>query len=234
LARARTRRGRSGFRLGLRRGHQVGLREHAVNVIHGFQEARILMVARPRHGDAEIGADVPGILPQHHHAVGQRHRFFDVVSDDEDRARGHFLAVPKFQQFRAQVLRGEHVERGERLVHEEHFRLHHQRAGEADALLHAAGKFLGISLLEAVQAHRIENAQGALHALHRPDAARLERRFHIVEHRQPREQREALKTMETFARAGHRLAVPQHLSRRGRRKAGEHAQHGGFARAGWP
>ena len=54
-------------------------------------------------------------------------------------ARGHFVAVPQLQQLAAQVLGGEHVEGGERLVHEQHFRLHHQRAGESDALLHAAG-----------------------------------------------------------------------------------------------
>ncbi len=80
--------------LGLRRGHQVGLREHAVDVIHGFQEGRVLMVARPRHGDAKIRADVTRIFSQYHHAVGQRHRFFNVVGDDEDGARRHLLAVP--------------------------------------------------------------------------------------------------------------------------------------------
>ena len=44
---------------------------------------------------------------------------------------------------------GEHVERGERLVEEEHLGMHDQRAREADALLHPAGQLLGERFLVA-------------------------------------------------------------------------------------
>ena len=83
-------------------------------------------------------------------------------------ARGrHLLVEPQLQQLGAQVLRGEHIERRERLVHEQHFRLDHQRAREADALLHAAGEFLGIRGLEAVEADGVDHLQRALVALDR-------------------------------------------------------------------
>jgi hypothetical protein len=190
-------------------GGSIRLREHAIDVIDNLEEARVLAVARTRNGDPEIGADAAGVLAQHHDAVGQRDGLFDVVSDDEDRARGHLLAFPQLQQFGAQVLGGEHVERGERLVHEEHFGLHHQRAGETDALLHAAGKLLREGGFETVEAHRVDGPEAALHALVRRRSDGFERRLDVIEHRQPGKQREALKhDGDVGARAGQRFAVP--------------------------
>ncbi len=195
-----------------------------------------MAVARARHGDAEIGADAAGILAQHHHPVGQQDRFFDVVGDDEDGAGGHFLAVPELEQLRAQVLGGEHVERGKRLVHEEHFRLHDQCAGEADALLHAAGKLLGVRRARSRPGPPNRGCAGlrfmrSVAAMPRAlsGASTLSS---TVSHGN---NAKLWKTMETFGHGpGHRLAVPQHLARGGRSEAGEHAQHGGFARARWP
>ena len=180
-----------GYRL--ERGRQIGPREDAVNVIDQVGEAGILAVARPRQRHPEIGADGGRILAQHDDAVGQQHGFFDIVRDHEDRARGHFVALPKLQQLAAQVLGGEHIERRERLVHEEHLGLHHQRAREAHTLLHASGKLLRIGVFEAVQAHRVQDLHAALGAFGDRHAARLQRRRDIFEHRQPRKQREALK-----------------------------------------
>jgi hypothetical protein len=81
---------------------------------------------------------VAGVAPQHDDAVGQQDRLFNVVGDQEDGLGGHGLVGPQLEQFAAQVLGGQHVERGERLVHEEHLRLDDQGAGKADPLLHAA------------------------------------------------------------------------------------------------
>ena len=146
-------------------GCDVGPGQHLVDVVDQLRERRRLAVARLRQRDPEIGADVAGIAAQHDDAVGQQHGLFDVVGDEEDGPGGDGLLLPQLQQFAAQVLRGEHVERGERLVHEEDFRLDHQRAREADALLHAAGEFLGIGGLEAVETDGVEHAQAALAAL---------------------------------------------------------------------
>ena len=220
---------------GLRGGHEVGLGEDAINVVDGFVEAQVEVLAGVGYADPEIGADAAGILSQHHHAVGQGDGFFDVVGDEEDGAGGHFLAEPQFHQLAAQVFGGEHVERGERLVHEEDFGLHDQGAGKPDALFHAAGEFLGEGGFEAVEAHRIQDFQAAPHALVGGNAARLERGLHVIQHGEPGKQGEALKhDGDVGARAGEGLAVPENLAGTGTRKTGKNAQEGGFARAGRP
>ena len=80
---------------------------------------------------------------------------------------GDALLLPEVEQVGAQRLGGQHVERGERLVHQQDFRLHDERAREADALAHAAGKLLGIGAFEAVEADRVDRLQRALAGLAR-------------------------------------------------------------------
>jgi len=103
------------------------------------------------------------------------------------------VALPELDQLAAQILGGQHIERGKRLVHEEHLGLDHQGARETNTLFHPAGQFLGVGVFETVEPNRIEDTHAALGALSGGNAARLERRRHILEHRKPREQREALK-----------------------------------------
>ena len=127
--------GCSGQDAGLHRG----LRQDFIHVVHDLGKALGLAVARMRQPHGEVRANARRVVAQHDDAVGQRHGFFDVVGDHKNRARGNLVPVPQFQQFAAQRFRGQHVERGERLVHEKHFRLDHQRPRKADALLHSAG-----------------------------------------------------------------------------------------------
>ena len=192
-----------------------------------------LAVARLRQLHLEVGADVAGIAAEHDDAIGQQHGFFNVVGDDEDGLGGHGFLGPQLQQFAAQVLGGEHVERGERLVHEEHFRLDDQGARKADALPHAAGKLLGIRGLEAVETDRVEHLHAAVAALGGGNAARLQRSLDVFKHGEPGKEREALKhDGDVDLRVGDGLFVPVDLAGGGPREAGQHAQHGGFAGAG--
>ncbi len=69
---------------------------------------------------------------------------------------------PQIEQVGAQGLGGQHVERRERLVHQQHRRMHHQRAREADPLAHAARQLLRIGALEAVEADQVDGRQRAL------------------------------------------------------------------------
>ena len=48
------------------------------------------------------------------------------------------------------------VEGGEGLVHQQDARIDRQGAGEIDALLHAAGKLMGIVIFKTVQADQVE------------------------------------------------------------------------------
>src|SRR5580704_13677447 len=116
-----------------------------------------------------------------------------MLRDDEDCPRRHLLVDPELEQFGAQVFGSQHVERGERLIHEEHFGLDHQSARESDTLLHTAGKFLGIRRLEAIESDRVDHLQGALVAFDRADAASHQRSLNVLQYREPGKQRKTLK-----------------------------------------
>jgi hypothetical protein len=100
-------------------------------------------VARPRQPHRQLGADAPGVGGQDQDAVGQLDGLLDVVRDDQHRLDREVVALPEPGQLAAQVGRGEHVQRGERLVHQQGVGFDGQRAGEADPLAHAAGQLLG-------------------------------------------------------------------------------------------
>ena len=211
----------------------AGRGQHLIDVVHVSGEFGRLALARPGQRDLEIGADAAGIFAEHDDAIGEQHGFLDVVGDDEDGlGRDGFLA-PELQQFTAQILGGEDIEGGEGLVHEKDFGLDDQGPGKADALLHAAGEFLGIGLLEAVEADGVEDFEAALAALEGVDATSLERGFHVLIDGEPGEESEALKDDGDIGGAiADGFAVPEDLAGRGEGEAGEHAQQGTFAGAG--
>src|SRR5262249_50957498 len=131
------------------------------------------------------------------------------------------------------VFRGEHVERGKGLVHEEHFRFDYQSAREAYALPHAAGKLLGIRCLEAIETDSIENLQAAFLASLWLYSCRLERSLHVFQHCKPGEKSKALEDdgdMDLYR--VNRFFMPKDLAAGWLRKAREHAQQGGFSRTG--
>ena len=59
-----------------------------------------------------------------------------------------------------QVRAGQRVERAERLVEQQHLGLHGERAGDADALLHAAGDLHGPLVLGVRHLHQREVVHG--------------------------------------------------------------------------
>ena len=70
--------------------------------------------------------------------------------------------LPDAQQLELQDLARLRVDRGERLVHQQHVRLDRERACEPAALLHAARHLVRIGLLEAGEPdHGDEVARGA-------------------------------------------------------------------------
>ncbi len=85
--------------------------------------------------------------------LGDFHRLLLVVGD-EDRRHVDLLVQPAqpFAQLRAHL----RVERAERLVQQQHLRLHRQRAGERHALQLSAGELGGVALGEAVEADEVE------------------------------------------------------------------------------
>jgi len=113
--------------------------------------------ARQRHLDDGLDA----ARPRGHHvdAVGQENRFLDVVGDEQHRDAE---LLPDIGQDLLHHHAGLGIERAERLVHQQHLRARRQRADDADALLHAARKLVGIMVLEREQPGEIEQrARGA-------------------------------------------------------------------------
>ncbi len=164
-----------------------------------------------RNGD--FGRDPAGVGGEHDDPVRHQHRFLDVVGHHQDRLDGYALLLPQFEQVGAQRLRRQHVERGKGLVHQQHFRLHDERARKTDALPHAAGQLLRIGAFETVEADRIDRRERALAGLLERHADRPRPDLHIVEHVEPGEQRKTLEHHRAFfGRPGHWLAVDRHLS----------------------
>src|SRR5215469_5870230 len=203
----------------------LGLGHHFVNMIHKLDEPLLFPISPMREPNFEIGANSGGVLAQDNDAIGQQDRFLDVVSNDEDRAGRHFLVDPQLEQFVAQVLSREHIESGERLVHEQYFGLYDQRARKPHALLHATGEFFRIRGFEAIQANGIQRFQSSFSSFNVTDPSRLEWRLDVFKNRKPRKEREALKDdRNVLCLRGKRLAVPEQFSRGWFRKAAQDAE----------
>ena len=97
-------------------------------------------------GRAVLG-DPPGV--HHEHAVGQDHRLFLVVGDEERRDADPPL---QFLQLEAHLLAQPGIEIGERLVEEQHVRVRHERAAQRHALLLPAREERRRAVLEAREA----------------------------------------------------------------------------------
>ena len=95
-----------------------------------------LAVARPRQVDLDLVEDAAGARAHHHDAVGEHDRLVDVMGDQD---QGRLGVGPQIEQMVLQIGAGKSIERGERLVEQQHFRPRHQRARNGDALRLAAG-----------------------------------------------------------------------------------------------
>ena len=136
-----------------------------VDVVDESFESRSLFASRARHVHLHLAADGAGIRAENHDAVGEEHGLFDVVGDQQNALGRESALLPEIADFTAEVLGGKDVERAERLVHHQHVGLHHEGAGEADALAHAAGELLGIGAFKAFEANHAERAEGLSLAL---------------------------------------------------------------------
>ena len=213
----------------------AGLRRHAgIDVVDQRAEGRVDAVARLRQVHLDLGDDAAGIGGEHQDAVAHQHRFLDIVRDQQDAADRHAAFAPEVEKVGAQRFGGEHVERGERLVHQQQLGIDHQRAREADALAHAARQLLRVGVFEPVEADQVDGGQRPLAALLRRHALRFQPQLDVLLDREPGEQREALEHHgKSVGGAFDRLAVDCRLRRSlGRHQPRDDAQKRGLARAG--
>ncbi len=95
-------------------------------------------VARPRQRHLEYLGDGRARPDRHHgDAVGEQDGLGDVVGHEHHGLTG---ALPDRQEHCVHAAAGQRVERAERLVHQQHFRLDRQRPGDLQPLAHSAGQ----------------------------------------------------------------------------------------------
>ena len=169
-----------------------------------------------------------------HHAdpARHRHRLFLVVGDDDE---GHAEAALQLHQFELRAFAQLLVERGQRLVEQQHLRPPRQRARQRHALPLAAGQLIGLALLQPVeldQRHHLGDAGVDLRARH---AGALQAERDVVAHGEMRKQRVVLEhhVDRPLVRRHLRdvLAVEQDAALIRRLEAGQHAQQRGLAAA---
>ena len=183
-----------------------------------------------------MSSGVPDLLQQpvvhDRHPVGHRERLALVVRDVAERhADGALQVLELALHVGAQL----EVERSQRLVQKQHLGPVHERPGERDPLLLAAGELPGprvLAALELDEAHGLADPGPHLGLAH---FGLAQAECDVLEHVQMREQRVALKHRvdrpPVGAHAGH--VPPAHADPAGGRvlEPGDHAQRGGLAAA---
>ena len=168
-------------------------------------------------------------------AVAHRHRL-DLVVGDVDRRRPDLLL--QLLDLAAGLHAQLGVEVGERLVHQEHLRVAHQRAPERHALLLAAGELARLAVQQPVE---LDRGGGAAHTRVDLRLVRLappQREGEVVVDRHLRIQRVVLEDHRDVALArgdavDHALADAD-LALGDRLEPGQHPQRGRLARARRP
>ena len=224
---------RQRFLLGRRMRGRGAAGHQGVDVVHHLAEGRVQAIARVRERHRQFAGDTPGVGREYQDAVAHQHRLLDVVGDHQHRFQRQLAFGPQIDEVGAERFCGQHVQSGKRLVHQQQIRMHHQRAGQADALAHATGQFLRISALVATEADQVDRLLRPALALGTRNALRFQTDFDVFLDRQPGEQGKALEHHgNAIGRAGEFLALPQHGAGGRQQQAGDDPQQGGFAGTG--
>ena len=189
--------------------------------------------ALARHGDFDDLGDL-GVRAVAHQQdlVGQQDRLVDVVGDHE---HGLVRGLHDLQKLVLDGAAGQCIERAEGLVEQQHLGLDGKGAGDADALLHAAGKLSRLFVEGVAEADHFEVAGAVLPDLFlRPlGPLRLDGEGNIAQHAHPGHQGVALKHHAAVeAGAAHLATVHEGVARRGFFESGQHIEDGGLAAAG--
>ena len=110
-----------------------------------------LLAARIGQRDRDFGRNPRRAAAEHDHLVGEIDRFRDRMRHEQHRGAG---LAPDAQQQVVHLQPRQFVERAERLVHQQQFRLMDQRAAKRDALLHAARQLMRARIAEIRKGRR--------------------------------------------------------------------------------
>jgi hypothetical protein len=127
------------------------------------------------------------------------------------------------------------IQRAKGLVHEQHRRVHRERAGQAGTHLHPAGELVGQRVLEAVELHAADELTGTRLALRTRHSPGRQGELQVAQHRHPREERGLLEHEQPVGpRPADALAVDGHGAAGGLHVAGQRVQQRGLAAARGP
>src|SRR5437764_1787142 len=182
--------------------------EHVAQLGAGFSEigmrADVAAQTPAGNGGIDNGAKPPGGSIEDEDAVGKDERVVDAVGDEDDSRAG---ARPYCQEILLQLLACLRVERAERLIHEDEDGLAHQRARDADPLLHATGQLVRKMFGKGGKPHQLDEMSRRIAPLGRGYAVDLERKLDVTQDGAPRQQPEILEHHAgVLARAGDRHA----------------------------
>ena len=165
--------------------------------------------------------------------VGHAQRFFLIVRDEHERDAGGLLDV---LELLLHVLAQLQVERGERLVEQQHARPAHERARNGDALLLSAGQARDVAALEARELDEREHLVDLLLDLVARQLLLAQRKRHVFKHVQVGEEGVALENGVDVALVRRNvvdaLTEKEDVALIRRFKAANHAQGRGLAAAG--
>ena len=177
-------------------------------------------VARTRPAGVEHAHEASGPGGHDADAVGQHRRFVEGVRDEQHRGLG---LAPQPKQLVAHQQSRLLVEGAERLVQENEARLHDERAGDADALPHAARQLRRPRRGEGLEPHELDGVIDATPNLGRLCASTAQPECDVVPHAEPREGRVVLEDDADARRnrALHRAAFERHGAAARQRQAGD-------------
>ncbi|EGE60664.1 hypothetical protein RHECNPAF_1360040 [Rhizobium etli CNPAF512] len=191
-------------------------------------EFRCAAVARTRQIDVDQARLAFLLARQDQDPVGEIDRLLEIVGDENGR---HILVAPDPGEFLLHADLGHRIERAERFVEQQDFRLHGKRPGDADALCHAAGQLPGIGRLELLQADELDVVTRTRPRLLTRQPSRFQPEGDVVEHRQPGKKARLLEDDGAFrADAADRLAVDEHITGVGIVETGQNPKQGRLAR----
>lgn len=173
--------------------------------------------------------DRAGTRGHDQHPVRQNDGFPNVVRNEQNRfACTHPDFFQLFVQNKPRLL----VERRERLIHKQNFRVHRQRPGNRSALLHPARQLVRIPIGEFAQVHRFNLLHRERLALLPGHPLLLEAKGDVVQHGKPGKQRMLLKHNDAVRPRGvARLAVHRNFALLGLLQPGDQVKQRRFAAA---
>src|SRR5882672_11968591 len=191
----------------------------------------IFDVARTRQRDGKLCFDAARPVAQNENTIAEADRFAHIVGDKDDGLPG---LAPDALELVVEEVAGLRIQGCEWLVHQQHVRLHGQRASQRHALLHATGKLMRMVLLELGEVNEIQVVAGLLTPLFRVYAFLPQAKFDVFTRCEPRKKSQLLEQEYAVGtRFLHFAAINPDFSRRRAIESRDEMKQCGLAAPGW-